>query len=388
MVVNYSNDSTENIYADNAATTKLSGKALEAMIPFYTEYYGNPSSRHEMSKEPKKAITQCREVISSIINCKPDEIYFTSGGSESDNWAIMSTMHNNPKKTIITSSIEHHAVLKACNRLESEGCLVKILPVDSSGHVNTKILSDLMDENVGLVSIMHANNEIGTIQNINKLSKIIHSNNSVFHSDAVQSIGHVPVDVKKLGIDLLSASAHKFNGPKGVGFLYCSKKTTLEPMIIGGQQQNNMRAGTENVPGIVSMTAALSYNIANLESNQRHLSHLEDVFLNSMRKTNLDFIINSCASSKLPGLISISFKGISGEALTDILSIKHAFVSTGAACDSKNTQISHVLKAIGVDSEYAKGTIRISFGIYNNEQEAIRLSNLISETVSKLIASH
>ena len=384
MAVNCLNNAFESIYADNAATTVLSKDALEAMIPFYTQYYGNPSSRHELSRKPKQALSECREIISKIINCDPDQVYFTSGGTESDNWAIKGVMLNNAKKKIITSSIEHHAIIEACRSLSSDGYSTIFLPVDSYGLIDKKSLEESLSEDVGLVSIMHANNEIGSVQDLKSISSIIHSHGIVFHSDTVQSVGHIKLDVKEMGLDLISASAHKFNGPKGVGFLFCSDEVDLKPLMLGGQQQNRMRAGTENVPGIVGMTAALSNNILNLSSNQKHLYDLENAFLSTLSDYSLDYRLNSNSSSKLPGLISISFNGISGESLADILSLKHAYVSTGAACDSKNTQISHVLAAIGLDHKYAKGTIRVSFGINNTVNEATSLAKMIAGVVSFL----
>lgn len=319
------------------------------------------------------------------INAEPDEIYFTSGGSESDNWAIKGIDNKIGKKAIITSSIEHHAILKACESVAStDNCQIVYLPVSSQGNVDEKELETALkvesDSGSVIVSIMFANNEIGTIQNIKELANISHRYGAIFHTDAVQAVGHVKIDVKELDIDMLSASAHKFNGPKGIGFLYVKKGTLLNPFIDGGSQENGMRAGTENVALIVGMAKALDICCTSLEKNTAYISSLEDKLIANLSEKQIDFIRNG-SSNRIPGNISLSFKGFNGEAIMHSLDLMGICVSTGSACDSKNTQISHVLKAIHLDEVYAKGTIRISL----NHENSIEDIDIITNAINKIL---
>ena len=365
------------IYADNASTTKLDMDAFEAMKPFLIEEYSNPSQSYSFSRKVKTALKEAREDIAECINALPEEIFFTSGGTESDNWAIKGVALNDySKKAIITSEIEHHAVLNSCQMLEGLGYPVAYLPSDSSGGVAADKLKQYI-HNASLVSIMHANNEIGTIQPISELSEIAHEHNAYFHTDAVQTVGHIPIDVKSLNVDMLSASAHKFNGPRGIGFLYIKKGTKLIPLLNGGAQESEMRAGTENVAAIVAMAKALKNNCINVERNIEHIRAVSNAFLSNL---SVDYLLNG-SEQRLYGINSISFKNMSGESLLHVLDLKGFCVSTGAACDSVNTQISHVLHAIKVPDEYAEGTIRVSFGKYNTEEEAIKLAEAINEIV-------
>lgn len=361
------------IYADNAATTSLDLIAYEAMQPFFLEKYGNPSQPYSFSREPKKALLQARKIIADCINADEDEIYFTSGGTESDNWALQSFSKAKKVIRIITDRIEHHAVLETCLFLQKEGNEVVYLNVDKNGLVLNESLKENINDQTDIVSIMMANNEIGTIQNIKQLCEISHKKGAIFHTDAVQAVGHIKIDVKDLGIDLLSASAHKFNGPKGIGFLYVKRGIKIPPLIFGGKQQNGLRAGTENVALIIGMAVALKNNCDFLESNSTMLNAIESAFLNVLMDNKIDFIING-SKEKLPGLINISIRGANGEQLLHRMDLEGCCISTGSACDSVKNQISHVIKEIKVPKEYAEGTIRISFGKNNTTEEGKELA--------------
>lgn len=357
------------IYADNAATTKLDIDAFEAMKPFLLDEYGNASQPYSFARKPKQALKEARATIAQCINAEPEEIFFTSGGTESDNWAIKGTAFSDlEKRAIITSQIEHHAVLKACADVEKLGYPVAYLPVTAEGIVTAEALNSVITSNTRLVSVMYANNEIGTIEPIKELCEIAHRNGAFFHTDAVQAVGHVQIDVKELGVDMLSASAHKFNGPKGIGFLYIKKGTPITSYISGGAQEFGMRAGTENVASIVGMAVALKKNCDNLAENMQHVENIESHLIDKLSSSGLDFVRNG-SQKHIPGNVSLSFKNADGEALLHRLDLMGICVSTGAACDTTNTQISHVLHAINLDPEYAIGTIRISFSPKNTLSE-------------------
>lgn len=368
------------IYADNAATTKLDEEAFEAMIPYLKDNYGNPSQPYSFSRITKKALKKAREIIAKCINAQPEEIIFTSGGTESDNWAIKSNIDVHHHKQIITSEIEHHAVLNSCLDAERLGDTIKYAKVDRNGVVLSDDIEHMLNENTRLVSVMLANNEIGTIEPIKKIAKLAHQYGSLVHTDAVQAVGHISIDVNELGVDLMAASAHKFNGPRGVGFIYVRKGTKLNPFITGGAQESNMRAGTENVANIVGMAKALENNCKNLKSNQEYIIKLENVLIESLKNNHIDFIRNG-SDKHLPGNMSLSFRGFEGEMLLHRLDLMGICVSTGSACDSKNTQISHVLKAINLDEDYALGTIRVSLGKNNTEEEAVKIAHAISKII-------
>ena len=357
------------IYADNAATTKLDIDAFEAMKPFLLDEYGNASQPYSFARKPKQALKEARATIAQCINAEPEEIFFTSGGTESDNWAIKGTAFSDlEKRAIITSQIEHHAVLKACADVEKLGYPVAYLPVTAEGIVTAEALNSVITSNTRLVSVMYANNEIGTIEPIKELCEIAHRNGAFFHTDAVQAVGHVQIDVKELGVDMLSASAHKFNGPKGIGFLYIKKGTPITSYISGGAQEFGMRAGTENVASIVGMAVALKKNCDNLAENMQHVENIASHLIDKLSSSGLDFVRNG-SPQHIPGNVSLSFKNADGEALLHRLDLMGICVSTGAACDTTNTQISHVLHAINLDPEYAIGTIRISFSPKNTLSE-------------------
>ena len=355
------------VYADNAATTKLDIDAFEAMKPYLLDEYGNASQPYAFSRKPKKALKEAREIIARCINADPEEIYFTSGGTESDNWAIKGfALGKTDKPTIITSQIEHHAVLRTCESLEKLGYPVAYLPVTREGVITSESLESIITDTTGLVSIMFANNEIGTIENIKELCAIAHKHGALFHTDAVQALGHVIIDVKELAVDMLSASAHKFNGPKGIGFLYIKKGTHISQYANGGSQESGLRAGTENVASIVGMAVAFKKNCDMITDNARYLESLEKRLFDGI--SGLDFIKNGHCH-RVPGNISLSFKNMDGEALLHRLDLMGICVSTGAACDTIDTQVSHVLKATGLTEDYAKGTIRISLSKYNTLED-------------------
>ena len=336
------------IYADNAATTRMSRTAIDAMIPYMENVYGNPSSLYSIGQEAKEALEEAREKVAAVINADPKEILFTSGGSEADNQALRSAAEigkRKGKKHIISSAFEHHAILHTLQRLEKEGFEVTLLPVHEDGLVRVDELEAAIREDTCLVSIMTANNEIGTIQPIAEIGEVCHRHGVLFHTDAVQAVGHLPIDVKAMQIDMLSASGHKFHGPKGVGFLYARKGIALTNLIEGGAQEKGKRAGTENVPGIMSMTAALQEAAANLEQNAAHQTALRDRLIKGL--------------SEIP---HSALNGIEGESLLLLLDDKGISASSGSACTSGSLDPSHVLLAIGRVHDVAHGSLRLSLG--------------------------
>lgn len=369
------------VYADNAATTKLDTEAYKAMEPFLLSEYGNPSQNYSFSRSAKKALKEAREIIAGCINAEPEEIYFTSGGTESNNWAIRSQLGSKSGKHYITTLFEHHSVLNVCKYIEkSQMATVDYLKPTADGFIETSSLSGVITPTTNMVSIMYANNELGTVQPITDLCKIAHEAGAIFHTDAVQAMGHVPIDVKSLGVDLLSASAHKFNGPKGIGFLYVKNGIDVDPLLLGGAQENLKRAGTENVPSIVGMAYALKKNCEEIVQNITCVSSLEDALINELCGLNLSIKINT-KKPNLPGIINVSFLGKGGEAIMHRADLLGLCISTGSACDSINTEISHVLKAIDLVDEYAKGTIRISLSKENTPEDVY----YIAETLRKIL---
>lgn len=366
------------IYADNAATTALSERALAAMMPFLRTEYGNASQPYSFSRPVRLAIKQARETIANCIGAHPDEIYFTSCGTESNNWVIFSAVRLG--LPIATSVVEHHAILKPCQRAKSQGHNVIFLPVNSHGRVLKDVFTQVISNGNGLASIMYANNEIGTIQPIKELAQLAHDNDWLFHTDAVQALGHMPIDVRELQVDFLSASAHKFNGPKGIGFLYIKRGTKCPSFILGGAQENGLRAGTENVAAIVGMATALQENISLLNETSNHLVKLENQLISILEHQGISYQRNG-DSKHISGNISLSFPDFSGETLLHRLDLMGISVSTGSACDSKETQVSHVLKAIGLDEDMAKGTIRISLGRYNTENDISQIACALEKII-------
>jgi len=372
------------IYADHAATTALSPLARSAMEPWLQAEFGNPSTLYSLAREPRKAILSSREIIADCIGAEPEEIYFTSGGTESDNWALTGIALQYPERhgQIITSSIEHHAVLHTCNFLQRLGYSVDFLPVDQYGVVSVDDLEKKINDNSLLVSIMLANNEIGTIQPIEELAGMAHRHGCCFHTDAVQAVGHIPIDVKKMQVDMLSASAHKFNGPKGIGFLYIRNGVHIEPLLHGGGQENGMRAGTENVASIVGMAAAIREHNEHLELEMEYLQSLSDILIKELSNAGLDYIENG-SKNRVPGSLSLSFKDTDGEMLLHRLDLMGTEVATGSACNSKESELSHVIQAIHVPDDYAKGTIRITLGMDNDKEQMRHLAQQISRILQR-----
>ena len=367
------------IYADHAATTQLDREAFEAMLPFLLKEYGNASQPYSFSRTAKRALEQAREIIAQCIGALPEEIYFTSGGTESNNWALKGSLSYEERCEIITSQIEHHSVLNVCKAAEKLRFNTRYLPVDTFGTVSAAALDKNISDKTKLVSVMMANNEVGTIEPIQELCSITHRHGVVFHTDAVQAIGHVPVDVACLNVDMLSASAHKFNGPKGIGFLYIRKGTPLRPYADGGSQEHGLRAGTENVAAIVGMAAALKKSCDTMQQRIGHLKYLEQQLLCRLREAHIDFIRNG--TNQLPGNISLSFREAEGEMLLHRLDFMGICVSLGSACNSGNMQMSHVLEAMKVPKEYAIGTIRVSFGHTNTVEDA----DIIADAIVRIL---
>lgn len=358
------------IYADHAATTPLSPAAYAAMQPWLQEKYGNPSTLYGFAREPRKAIAAARETIAQCIGAKAEEIYFTSGGTEADNWALagIAFRKTDRRGRIITSNIEHHAILHTSGFLERMGYEAVYLPADAHGVVHANLLENHLTADTLLVSVMFANNEIGTVQPIKELAAKTHEHNCLFHTDAVQAVGHIPTDVGAINVDMLSASAHKFNGPKGVGFLYIRDGVSIEPLFHGGAQEKGRRAGTENVAGIVGMAAALREHCEQLDKETGYLQSLTDLLLSKLDATGLDYLVNG-SDRRIPGNVSVSFARIDGETLLHRLDLMGTAVATGSACDSKEKVLSHVIQAIGVPEAYARGTIRITLGMDNSENQ-------------------
>ena len=364
----------EYVYADNAATTRLSDKAFESMLPYLQNEYGNASQLYSFARSPKKALKEARQVIANCIGAQPGEIFFTSCGTESDNWIINGAVQQH--LPIVTSSIEHHAILRPCESAKRCGCSVSLLPVTKEGIVLSSSVKEVVHSSCGLLSVMYANNEIGTIQPIKELATIAHENGWLMHTDAVQAIGHTRINVRELGVDMLSASAHKFNGPKGIGFLYIKEGVNWPALIKGGAQENGLRAGTENVASIVGMATALEENVISICENESHLAHLEEILISNLSRSGIAFYRNG-AENHIKGNVSLSFPNWSGESIMHRLDLKGICVSTGSACDSKETQISHVLKAIGLEEMLAKGTIRISLSKYNTEHDMMKIVQVL-----------
>ena len=374
------------IYADNAATTKMSRKAIDTMIPYMEEIYGNPSSLYETGQRAKEALESAREEIAAVINASPQEIFFTSGGSEADNQALRSAAASGAKKGkkhIISSAFEHHAILHTLNRLEKEGFEVTLLPVHENGIVLPQELEAAIRDDTCLVTIMTANNEIGTIQPIKEIGEICKKHGVLFHTDAVQAMGHLHVDVKEWNVDMLSASAHKFHGPKGVGFLYARKGTVLTNLIEGGAQEKGKRAGTENVPGIMSMAAALKEAAEGIDMNMAHQSALRDRLIRGLSEIPHS-ALNGDQKRRLPGNVNFCFEGIEGESLLLLLDDKGICASSGSACTSGSLDPSHVLLAIGRVHDVAHGSLRLTLGEDITEEEVDYIIKSVKEVVEYL----
>lgn len=374
------------IYVDNAATTAMSDKAIEAMTPYLKEVYGNPSSLHTVGQRAKEVLEDARVRIAKILNAEPREIYFTSGGSEADNQAIRSCALNGlkkGKKHIISTAFEHHAVLHTLKKLESEGFEVTYLPVSKQGLVTAKQVEEAIRPDTALVSVMYANNEIGTIQPIREIGAVCKKAGVPFHTDAVQAVGHIPVDVNADNIDLLAISAHKFHGPKGVGALYCRKGILLNTFIEGGAQERNRRAGTENIAGIVAMCTALEEACANMKANSQKLKKMRDRLIDGLLSIPHSRL-NGDREKRLPGNVNMCFEGIEGEGLLLLLDAKGICASSGSACTSGSLDPSHVLLAIGLPHEVAHGSLRISLSENNTEEDIDAILKAVPEVVQYL----
>ena len=374
------------VYADNAATTKISDAALEKLNSVMKDTFGNPSSLYKVGQSAKKVLEDSREEIATLIGASPKEIFFSSGGSESDNWAIISAAEigkREGKKHIISTKIEHHAVLHTLEKLEKEGFEITLLDVYENGIIKLEDLEDSIREDTCLVTIMYANNEIGTVQPINKIGRICRKHNVLFHTDAVQAIGHIPISVGIDNIDMLSASAHKFHGPKGIGFLYVKQGINLTNLIEGGAQERGKRAGTENVPAIASMTVALNESLKNVEDTRMRLMSLRDRLIKKLRMIPHS-ALNGDEVCRLPGNINFCFEGIEGESLLLLLDEKGISASSGSACTSGSLDPSHVLLAIGRVHDVAHGSLRISLGEDATKEEVDYIAECVEEVVEKL----
>lgn len=374
------------VYVDNAATTAMSDVAIDAMTPYLKEVYGNPSSLHTVGQIAKEALDDARARIAKCINCQPKEIYFTSGGSEADNQAIRSAALNGArkgKKHIVTTAFEHHAVLHTLEKLEKEGFEVTYLDVYADGLVTAKQVEEAIRPDTALVTIMYANNEVGTIQPVREIGEVCKKAGVPFHTDAVQAVGHIAVDVKADNIDMLSLSGHKFHGPKGVGALYCKRGIPLNTFIEGGAQERNRRAGTENIGGIVSMAAALEEACAGMSENSAKLIKMRERLIDGLSKIPHSKL-NGDRKKRLPANVNMCFEGIEGEGLLLLLDAKGICASSGSACTSGSLDPSHVLLALGLPHEVAHGSLRLSLSAYNTEEDVDAILKAVPEVVEYL----
>lgn len=374
------------VYLDHSATTPVRFEVLEEMLPYFHQKFGNPSSIHGFGREAKAALEESREKVAQILNAASSEVYFTSGGTESDNLAIKGVAFANRKKGkhIITSRIEHHAVLESCKFLEGEGFEITYLPVDSGGLVDPQNLREAIRKDTVLVSVMHANNEVGTVQPIEELSEIVRGKGAYFHTDAVQSAGKLSIDVQKSDVDLISMSGHKIYGPKGTGILYVRKGVRMTPWAHGGHHEYSRRAGTENIPGIVGLARALE--LVNLEMNEHsdYLKNLTDAFYRKVVQSIPEVVLHGDPQRRIPNILNLSFKGVEGESVILSLDLQGVAVASGSACTSGTLQPSHVLSAMGVPPEIAQGAVRFSFGRINTMQDVDYVTGLLPGIVQRL----
>lgn len=374
------------IYLDNAATTKTAQEAVDAMLPYFTEYYGNASSIYSLGSESKKAMTEAREEIAGSIGASAQEIYFTAGGSESDNWALVAAAeaYESKGKHIITSKIEHHAILHTCEYLEKRGFSITYIDVDENGVLKLDELKKAIRPDTILISVMFANNEIGTIQPIKEIGEIAREHGILFHTDAVQAYGHVQTRVDELPIDMMSASGHKINGPKGIGFLYIRKGVKIRSFVHGGAQERSRRAGTENIPGIVGLAAAVKKNFANMEERTRKETELRDYLIERIEKEIPYCRLNGHRTDRLPNNVNFSFQFIEGESLLIMLDMKGICASSGSACTSGSLDPSHVLLAIGLPHEIAHGSLRMTLSEENTKEEIDFVADELKGIVERL----
>lgn len=374
------------VYLDHAATTAVRKEVLDEMLPCFSQNYGNPSSIYEIAREAKKLVDNARNQVANAINATPKEIYFTAGGSESDNWAIkgIAESYKDKGNHIITSSIEHHAVLHTCEYLEKNGYEVTYLPVDEDGKVSIKDLEAAIKPTTILITIMFANNEIGTLQPVKEIGEIAKKHNIIFHTDAVQALGHVKIDVKEMNIDMLSLSAHKLYGPKGIGALYIRKGIKLKSYIHGGAQERGIRAGTENVAGIVGLGKAVELAVNEMEQENKRLIALRDKIIDGILNNIPYTRLNGHRTDRLPGNANISFEFIEGESILLLLDMEGFYASSGSACTSGSLDPSHVLLAIGLPHEKAHGSLRMTLGLENTEDDVNALLQVLPKIVKRL----
>ena len=383
------NDSqARRIYLDHNATTPVHPEVFEAMLPYYKDKFGNASSIHSFGREAKVALEESREKVAKFINASPQEVYFTCGGTESDNLAVKGTAFANRKKGkhIITSKIEHHAVLESGKFLEKDEFEVTYLPVDKYGFVDPDDLKKAIRKDTILVSIMHVNNEVGTIQPLEELCKITKEKGAYFHTDAVQSVGKLPVDVQKLNVDVLSMSGHKIYGPKGVGAIYIRKGTRITSWSHGGSHERSRRAGTENVPGIVGLAKTVEIAQRDMEQQSQQMKNLTEAFYQKVTHAIPDVILNGHLEKRIPNTLNLSFKAVEGESIILSLDLKGVAVASGSACTSGTLEPSHVLSAMGISPEIAQGAIRFSFGRENTMEDVEYIVGILPEIVSRLRA--
>ena len=361
----------KNVYMDYSATTYVKPEVLEEMMPYFTEKFGNPSSFYGISRETKRAIDTAREKVAKGLNCLPDEVYFTGGGSEADNWAIkgIASAHKNKGNHIITTKIEHHAVLHTCQYLEKNGFEVTYLDVDSEGFINLDDLKNAITDKTILVSIMFANNEIGTIQPVKEIGEICKEKKVFFHTDAVQAVGNVPIDVKEMNIDMLSLAGHKIYGPKGIGVLYIMKGIKIDNLIHGGAQEKNRRAGTENIASIVGLGKAMELATCNIEEHMEKMTSLRDRLIDGLLTIPYTNLNGPRGEKRLPGNVNVRFRFIEGESILLSLDFKGVCASSGSACTSGSLDPSHVLLAIGLPHELAHGSLRLTLGAGSTEED-------------------
>ncbi len=373
-------------YFDNAATTKIKPEVIKSMMPYLTEEYGNPSSLYHIGRSARKAIDTARKQVADLINCKKNEIYFTGCGTESDNTALKGIAYRNKEKGnhIITTKIEHHAILEPCKTLEKQGFDITYLDVDKDGMISLQELENTITDKTILISVMFANNEIGTIEPIEEIAKIAKSKNVIFHTDAVQAVGNILIDVNRMEIDMLSMSGHKINAPKGIGALYVKDGIEFDKFLNGGHQEKDKRAGTENLAGIVGMGKACEIAKNDLDYHIKHIKNLRDYFNEEVKKNIENIRINGSQNNRLPGNSNISFLGIDSTALLLELDKKGICCSSGSACNSKEEKPSHVLTAIGLDTDTAKSTLRFTFGEFNTKAEVDYLLQNLKESIKKL----
>ena len=373
-------------YFDNAATTKVKKEVMDKMFPYFIESYGNPSSLYMLGRTAKVGIEEARRQVANLINCDKNEIYFTSGGTESDNTALKGIMYlnKNKGKHVITTRIEHHAILNSCKTLEENGWKVTYLNVDKEGIINLEELVNAITENTVLISVMFANNEIGSIQPIQKIGEIAKEKGIIFHTDAVQACGNVKIDVKEMHIDMLSLSGHKIGAPKGIGALYVNKNIEFKNLIDGGHQERDKRAGTENVPGMIGLGEACKIARNNMETHIKKLKELRDMYFSEVKKQISDIKINGSMEYRLPGNSNISFKDVNGSELLMKLDERGICASAGSACSSGSSMPSHVLTAIGLTSEYAEGTLRVTFGDENAKEDVRYLVDNLIQIVKEI----